>query len=256
MPTVSVIVPTYNSASRGLLTIEAIRNQTFVDFECIVVDDFSTDETFQLVQQYISSDARFVIIKNSAGRNSGPRLCRSDGMRRSSGRFLAFCDSDDIWHPKKLQSQLAFMSANTAAISHTAYRRVSASSEKELGIINARRTVTFSDMLRSNWIGTSTAMIDTHWAPQLEMPSLRMRQDYAYWLMLTKLGFDSHGLDEPLVDYYVTPNSISSNKIQAAISHVHVLVKFGKPSLLKLPFLFLFYVFKAVQKRSESAKHP
>ena len=141
------------------------------------------------------------------------------------------------------------MSTNAAPISHTAYRRIGVVSSKQLGIVSARRSVNFDDMLRSNWIGLSTAMIDTKLVPKLDMPNLPLRQDYAYWLLLTKLGFDSYGLDEPLVDYYVRKKSISANKIRAGLNHARVLIRYGRPSFLALPYLLTFYLLQASLKR-------
>ena len=128
MPQVSIITPTYNCAKFIVQTIESVQAQTFTDWEMIISDDCSTDDTLKVIEPYLNSDARIKYICND--KNSGAAITRNNALRVAQGRWIAFLDSDDLWMPAKLEQQIAFMESNGYAFSYTDYVEIDESSKR------------------------------------------------------------------------------------------------------------------------------
>lgn len=128
---VSIITPSYNTGRFIAETIESALAQTYGNWEMIIVDDCSTDDTDEVVAGYVKQDSRIRYIRNE--RNSGAALSRNRALREARGRWIAFLDSDDLWMPEKLERQIQFMEKNGYAFSYTKYEEISEDSEP-LGI--------------------------------------------------------------------------------------------------------------------------
>ncbi|MDO8948620.1 MAG: glycosyltransferase family 2 protein [Desulfocapsaceae bacterium] len=240
-PIVSVITPTHNSAAFLPETIEAILGQTFSDWELIIVDDCSSDASYEIARDYASRDARIKPV--CLEQNGGAAVARNTAIEMAQGRFIAFCDSDDLWMPQKLEKQVEFMAEKDVAMSHTAYTKMREDGTRFKGVVPAKKIVSYHDLLKSCFIGCLTAMYDTKKVGKVFMPLIRKRQDYALWLRILKSGHVSLGLNEPLAIYRVCNNSVSSNKLIAAQYHWRVLREMEGLSLLKASYCFLHYAF-------------
>jgi glycosyltransferase involved in cell wall biosynthesis len=215
-PQVTVIVPTFNSASYIAQSLESIIAQSFGDWECLVIEDFSTDHNADIVGEYSRQDTRVRFFRQE--RNCGAGSTRNVGIENSTGRYLAFLDSDDLWLPQKLEKQLAFMQATGTPLSYTNFFRVNESCQKTVGHVISPDTISYADLLQSCQIGCSTAVYDTHFAGKLLMPLIRRRQDWGLWLKVAKSGAIARNVGLTLAKYRVRSGSISRNKFVAMAS--------------------------------------
>ena len=212
-PIVTVVMPVHNAAAHLRETIEGLRRQTFTDWECVAVDDDSEDDSVSMLKELAEKDGRIRL--RVLGINGGAAVARNEGIRAARGRFIAFLDSDDSWHDEKLERHLRFMQETGSRFSFTAMERMSESGQV-IGNVGVPRRVSHEDMLKTNYIGCSTAMYDTACFGKMEMPLIRRRQDYALWLKLLRQVDYAYGLNEPLTRYRVRAGSVSSNKLDTS----------------------------------------
>ncbi len=155
---VSIITPSYNCAQFIAETIDSIVSQTYPEWELLVTDDCSTDNSRDIIRGYADRDKRIRLFE--LDKNSGAGVARNNSIKEAKGRYIAFCDSDDRWYPDKLQKQLAFMAEKDCAFSYTSYMTCDENGENQ-GIVVCRRRETLSSMQRDDKIGCLTAMYDT-----------------------------------------------------------------------------------------------
>ncbi|TDR57259.1 glycosyl transferase family 2 [Halomonas ventosae] len=210
---VSVVTPSYNSEKYLAGTIDSVLDQSFFDWEMIIVDDCSPDNANQLVESYVAKDSRIKLIK--LDENAGAAVARNVAIRAAQGRFIAFLDSDDRWLPDKLEKQLCFMKKYDVAFSYTSYEKLNENGSVA-GKVNIPPKVTYNDLLKVCSIGCLTAMYDTEKIGKVYMPLIRKRQDVGLWLRILKDIPYAHGLDEVLAQYQLRSDSISANKLKAA----------------------------------------
>jgi teichuronic acid biosynthesis glycosyltransferase TuaG len=247
-PTVSIISPLFNCSLYLSETIESILSQTYMNWELILIDDFSSDNSLVIAQKYSTLDSRIKVY--SLNKNSGPAASRNKGIDMAQGRYIAFCDSDDIWLPEKLEKQIAAIKSSDSAICFTSYFKMAEDGTYTNRLVKAEPLVTYSMLLRSNYIGCSTAIYDTEKCGKVLMPDILKRQDYGLWLCILQQGHHAIGLAEPLVYYRIRSKSISSNKVKAALYHWKVLRQVTEVSLPFALLLFLQYVWKGIRKNN------
>jgi glycosyltransferase involved in cell wall biosynthesis len=213
LPVVSVITPIFNSVEFIERSIRSVKDQSFQDWEMILVDDCSTDSSVALVSELASADDRLRVIQLSE--NSGAAVARNAGIEAARGRYIAFLDSDDAWLRDKLEKQLQFMQEKGVAFSCGAYQKFNESGEF-LGIAKPPIVADYKSVLKSPRIGCLTAMYDTKITGKVYMPLIRKRQDFGLWLRLLKKVGVVYGIQEPLAEYLVRSDSISASKSSAA----------------------------------------
>lgn len=241
---VSVITPAYNAERFIKQTIESVRNQTHQNWEMIIVDDCSTDQTTSIIKNYQSIDDRIKLIELQE--NSGSAVARNTAMDNATGKYLAFLDSDDLWTPEKLTKQLKFMVERNVAFSFTKYVRMLEDGTETTGISPAPAHIGYEDLMKQCIIGCLTVMLDREKIGDLRMINIRTRQDYAFWLTLTKKGFPAYGIPEVLAKYRLVENSISSNKLKAAKQNWQLYRHIEQQSLPKSIWYFSNYAIKSV----------
>lgn len=212
---VSVVTPAYNCAEALPLAVESVRNQTLREWEHVIVDDGSSDDTSSVIATCEQQDARVRQVR--LDRNSGAAVARNAGIAQARGRFIAFLDSDDRWDSEKLELQVQYMISTGVGLSYTNYERIDARSGRSLGNVISPARVTREDLLRSNQIACSTAMYDLAMLGKVYMPLIRKRQDWGLWLEITRRGFAGYNVNRVLGRYYVRPGSVSSNKVMALV---------------------------------------
>ena len=248
MPVVTVVMPVYNSQQYLTESLSSVLSQTLVDFELIAIDDYSSDSSLLILESYASNDARVRVI--GLDQNSGPAVARNVGIREAKGRYIAFIDSDDIWLPNKLAIQLELMQSTQSAIVFSSYSLIQEGQRGSGAVVCAPAKVTYPMLLKSNYIGCSTAMYDTKKVGKVYMPEIRFRQDYGLWLRILRNGHAALGVSEPLVRYRVRKESVSSNKPRAALYHWKVLRAESNTPLPMALYYFVWYVVLALKKRS------
>jgi len=237
----------HNTAKFVRESIESIQRQTFANWELLVIDDASTDDSRSIVMTMASEDARIQVI--DLPRNVGPAQARNYGLAKAQGRYVAFCDSDDLWLPEKLSTQIRFLQFEGGTVVCTGYARMT---EKVILTGQTRtppRRFAYDQLLRKNPIGMSTVLIDRAQLPQLRLPDFWRRQDYALWLEFAQQNIAFYGLERTLVHYRVRQNSVSSNKLLAALYHWRVLRTVARLSMMHSSVFFVFYCWYGVKNR-------
>jgi teichuronic acid biosynthesis glycosyltransferase TuaG len=242
---VSIIMPVHNGAQFVAEAIASVRAQTRGDWELLVVDDCSSDETALIAGQHAAQDARVRMLRTAA--NVGSSAARNLGLAHRGGRYVAFLDADDLWLPEKLEKQLEFMWRCNASFSFTAYRKFGPDGAG--GVIHARDSTSWRDMLKGNRVGCSTVVLDTHAHPRIAFPiGLGRQEDYALWLSLLRPGAVARGLDEPLAMYRIHASSKSARKLPSILAQWRVYRDYERlPRLLAAWYLGHYAVRGAVK---------
>lgn len=207
---VTIITPLYNSEDFISETIESVLSQSYQNWEMIMVDDCSTDRGVEIVKKFQRKDDRIKLIELE--KNSGAAVARNTAIKKANGRYISFLDSDDLWHPEKLESQIRFMQNNGYAFSYTNYQKMTKSGKLIDEIVKSPLELDYYKALHTNYIGCLTAIYDTKKLGKVYMPEIRKRQDYGLWLKILK-QVNGHRLNENLAYYRVRNNSVSSNKL-------------------------------------------
>ncbi|EUJ48379.1 glycosyltransferase family 2 protein [Listeria rocourtiae] len=207
---VSIIMPTYNNSTVLKESIVSIQQQGYQDWELLLVDDCSTDGTRDMLRELAERDSRIQLILLTENRGSG--FARNEGLSRARGRFVAFLDSDDLWHPEKLEKQLAFMKAHNYGFTFTAYHVFEEQPTVFKRTVRVPEKIHYRQLLKNTIIGCLTVLIDREKVGDFRMPLLRARQDTATWLSILKKQDYAYGMTEPLAYYRVSATSLSSNK--------------------------------------------
>lgn len=208
---VSIIIPSYNSYDFIHKTIDSVINQTYPNWEMIIVDDVSPDNSNEIIEEYIRKDDRIKLIMLE--KNSGPAVARNRAIEEARGRYIAFLDADDLWKPEKLEKQIKFMQEKDCALSYSAYETMSEDGVKLNTVISPPNILTYTELLKSNRIGCLTAMYDTNKIGKVYMPLMKKRQDFGLWLKILKMTDAAYGMSEVLGTYRLMSNSVSSNKL-------------------------------------------
>lgn len=247
MELVSIITPCYNSAKTIGLTIDSVISQTYVDWELIIVDDCSVDNSLDVINSKLRDDLKITVIplKN----NVGAAEARNIALRKAKGRYIAFLDSDDIWISTKLRTQILFMSSNRYAFSFTSYQVISEDGKKHLRVINAPNQIDYYQYLKNTIIGCLTVIVDRDTIGYFEMPNIRSSHDMALWLNLLKRGYKAYGLNEVLGYYRSVDNSNSAKKGKAALDVWRVYRKIEGLSFFYSLYCFSCYAYNAMKKR-------
>lgn len=205
---VSIVMPTYNDERFVKNTILSVLNQTYGDFELIIIDDKSTDKTVDIIKSF--SDKRIRLIINKS--NQGAAFSRNVGIRCANGKYIAFLDGDDCWYPDKLKNQCEFMENNNYLFSYTDYELIDEENKKLGTYYIGPSKVTFRKFIRMDYVGTSTVMYKRDVYPDLQIPNnIFKRNDDALWLLLSKKA-DCYRLKGIYSQYRKSSNSISSGK--------------------------------------------
>lgn len=206
-------MPLYNAAAFVAAAISSVQAQTFSDWELLVADDGSADESAAIVASLAAADPRIRLLISTENQGPGPARNRAIAMAR--GRFIAFLDADDLWHPTKLATQIGWMQTTGHPFTFTAYTRVTLSTGARV-TIGVPDRVTRNALLLTNVIGCSTVVYDSAYFGPRAMPALKRRQDFAFWLQLLKDTPFAAGLPIALTTYQQHGDSVSSSKLAAA----------------------------------------
>lgn len=236
---VSVIMPTYNCAKFIGETIKSIQAQTYSNWELIIVDDCSTDNTKEVVENYVKLDKR--IKYNSLEKNSGAAVARTIAMKIADGEYMAFCDSDDIWLDVKIEKQLKFMKKNNYAFTCTAYEQIDENSNSLGKVIKPKEKCNYNRLLLDCPVGNSTVMYNVKKMGKFEVPNIRKRNDDALWLQMLKKEQYIYGMNDILMKYRIRSNSISSNKFKVIKYHWILYRDIEHLSIIRSVFHILYW---------------
>ncbi|MBR0447806.1 MAG: glycosyltransferase family 2 protein [Clostridia bacterium] len=252
-PIVSVIMPTYNSAAFVEVAIRSVMNQTYDNWKLFVIDDGSSDNTCSLVERLCEEDSRITLIRNEV--NMGVAATRNKGLDLSVGSWVALLDSDDWWHPEKLEKQLALAEKTGADIIYCSYGIMNDCGEKICDDFFVPAQTDYKNSMIQSVISCSTALLSKRIVETYRFRNDYYHEDMVLWLELLQAGFQARGEVEVLAKYRVSQGTRASNKIKNAIEKwkvcrrcmkesfftcLHVITKYGYLSLKK---------YRKVQKR-------
>ncbi|MBQ5689563.1 MAG: glycosyltransferase family 2 protein [Bacteroidales bacterium] len=204
---VSIITPTFNSERFIAETILSVQAQTYLDWEMIIIDDCSTDRTAEIVASFQEKDSRIKYFYNTT--NKGSAFSRNLALQKAKGKWIAFLDSDDLWHPEKLEKQIEFMTKNNYHFSYTNYCEIDENS-KETGIlITGPKVITDKLMIAYCWPGCLTVMYDAEKVGIMQTVDIRINEEYALWIKIAE-KLNCYLLDENLAKYRRHNNSLTS----------------------------------------------
>lgn len=236
---VSIITPAYNCAKYIGATIDSVLNQTYKNWEMIIVDDASTDNTEEIVKSYNDSRVKYIKLKE----NSGAAITRNTAMQEAKGEFMAFLDSDDLWKNDKLKSQIDFMQNNNYNFTCTAYEKIDEDGKKLNKVFHPKKKANYNRVLLDCPVGNSTVMYNVQKLGKFEVPNIRKRNDDALWLKMLKKEQYIYGQDEVLMEYRIRQNSISSNKLDLVKYHWYLYRKIEHLSILRSAFHICWWGF-------------
>lgn len=245
-PTVTVVIPTYRDSVRILDALQSVIAQTRGDWEAVVVDDGSPEDVQAQIATGVAGLGEGRIRLVMSRKNRGPARARNLGMRLARGRFVAFLDADDLWHPDKLAVQLAAMPG--AALSCTTYENA----DEETGARSERvppARLTYEGTLRANAIGCSTVILDRAVLGRSYFPDIRMRQDFAHWLKILRAGHVVIGLPEALTTRRIHPGGLSANKLRAVRYTWLMLRRIEGLSALHAGYIMVYQVFGGLLRK-------
>lgn len=229
------------------MTIESVLAQSYSNWEMIITDDCSKDNSVDIIKSYIEKDSRihlYVLEKNS-----GAAKARNNSLKYAKGKYIAFLDSDDTWMPEKLSRQISFMKSNDYAFSMTDYSLMSAEGIPLNKVLRMPHSMSYKQYLRNTAIGCLTVMIDKQKTGDFEMPDIRTSQDMALWLQILKRGFNVYALNENLAVYRLVPTSNSAKKYKAIKDVWRVYRDFEHLSIICSFYNFCGYAINAILKR-------
>lgn len=242
---VSIIMPLYNASQFVSQAIESVINQTHSNWEIIIVDDCSTDNSVAVVKEYTKKDKRIVLLQLDS--NSGPSIARNTAIKKATGRYIAFLDADDLWLEDKLTIQIKFMENNDLCLTCSSYFLIDENNNK-IGKFITKATINYKMILKSCSVCCSTAIYDTEKIGKIYMYNILKRQDYVLWLTILKDIQYTKSVIEPLVKYRILKSSVSSNKIKVAQYQWKVYREIEKLGLLKSIYYWLHYVCNGINK--------
>ena len=248
MDKVSIIIPYYKKKDFISLTIESILKQSYKNFEIIIINDEQTDESNDVLENIKKIDSRISIIKNKS--NIGAGYSRNKGIENANGKFLAFCDSDDLWKKNKLKNQLKFMKKMDINFSFTSYDVINVLGNK-VGNRKAKEKISYKQLLMSCDIGLSTVILEKKIINDLNVlfPNIKTKEDYVVWLNLSKKGINMMGLDESLTSWRKLSNSLSSSIFQRLKDGFTLYNQYMKFNIIKSFFYLFILSINSIKKK-------
>ncbi|MDZ7835045.1 MAG: glycosyltransferase family 2 protein [Alkalibacterium sp.] len=241
---ISIVMPTYNAAQFIRETIDSILNQSYQNWELILVDDHSTDDTISVIKAY--EDERIFLIR--LPENKGAAVARNTALEEVSGDYIAFLDSDDLWHKDKLQKQLAFMQKNNYLFTSTHYAEITETGEKTGTVIKAHDKLDYEGVLKY-CPGNSTVMYNARELRVFFIPDIKRRNDFVMWLQVVKKAKYVYGLPEVLTYYRVREGSLSKDKKKLIKYQWKVYRDIEKLPLMKSVSLLIHKIYTVLKKK-------
>ncbi|WP_195932056.1 glycosyltransferase family 2 protein [Turicibacter sanguinis] len=238
---ISIITPVYNSEKYIGDTIKSVLEQTYKNWEMLIVDDCSFDNTEQIIKQFQDSRIKYFKLEE----NCGAAIARNKALNLARGNFIAFLDADDMWNPKKLEKQLNFMLEKNYAFTFTAYEILRKDGNK---MVEIPSSLNYSQFMKNTIIGMLTVMIDRRKITDLQIVNVKKDHDSMTWAKLLRSGYVAYGLNENLAYYRKVEGSISNNKIEAVKNHWINCRNIENIPFTKCVYFFCFYILNACKK--------
>lgn len=243
---ISIVVPVYNAEKFLKETIECVLNQTYPNFELILVDDCSKDNSAEIIKN--EKDKRVIYLKNE--KNSGAAISRNNGIKYATGDYICFIDADDLWEKEKLEKQIKFMKEKNCEFSFTGYEFADENGKPNGKKVKIPNTITYKQALKNTTIFTSTVMFDMKKLSKedIYMPNVKSEDTATWWKILKKIE-KAYGLNEVLSYYRRSSGTLSSNKIEALKRIWNLYRNVEHLNILTSLICFFEYAFNAIKRR-------
>ena len=255
MNLVSIITPAFNSEKFITETIMSVLHQTYQDWEMIIVDDCSTDKTAEIIRSFQVKESRIIYLTNEI--NKGAAFSRNLALKNAKGKWIAFLDSDDVWHPEKLEKQIKFMTENNYHFSYTNYSEIDKNSNEKGVILTGPKIITRHKMLAYCWPGCLTVIYDAEFVGLIQTIDIRINEEYALWINVSKKT-DCYLLDENLAKYRRHSNSLSHQSYFKLIKWHYLMFRKLDNNVVASLFLtagnIIFGVYKKIVYRRKVSK--
>ena len=209
-PLVSIITPTFNSEKFIEKTIQSVQNQTYINWEMILVDDCSCDKTVLIITNFAAFDSRIQFFQLE--KNSGTGVARNYALAKAKGNYIAFLDSDDLWKSEKLEKQINFLLKNKLPFTFSFYECIDEAGKLLNKRVEAPTNLSYRQLFFCNYIGNLTGIYDANYFGKITISSIRKRQDWMLWLTILKKTKKAQAIAESLAYYRIRENSISASK--------------------------------------------
>tara|TARA_R110000868_G_scaffold40945_2_gene140579 strand:- start:2872 stop:3654 length:783 start_codon:yes stop_codon:yes gene_type:complete len=240
-PLVSILIPTLNSEKFISESIRSVQNQTYTNWEIILVDDCSTDATLSLVMELALKDQRIHFSKLT--KNSGTGVARNSALAAAKGQYIAFLDADDLWKPEKLKKQIDFLINKNLPFTFSFYDCIDEKGNSLNKRVEAPLHLSYRQLFFCNYVGNLTAIYDVNFFGKIPISSIRKRQDWMLWLTVLKKIKVAHVVPESLAYYRVRTDSISTSKLDLIKYNFAVYRKFHGFSFLIAVACMKFFLF-------------
>ena len=236
---ISIVIPVFNAELYITNTIQSIVNQSYKNWELLLIDDCSNDNSSHVIKKLMSKDNRIKYYKLET--NSGPAIARNKGIELANGDFICFLDADDYWQKDKLEKQLTFMVKKDIEFSYHSYAFCDNDGFPVGKNVIAKKKLSYNEFLKNNIISTITVMFDLSKIDKdlIFMPNIRYVEDMACWLNVLRHGYIAYGISDIYSFYRKVPNSDSSHKIATQKQLWYLYRKYEKMSVLKAAY-YLF----------------
>lgn len=245
MPLVSVVTPVYNATRWLPQTLASVCAQTLTDWEHILVDDGSTDNSREIVEAAVARDPRIRLLCTPC--NGGPAAGRNMALGAARGRFIAFLDADDLWLPEKLARCVEWMIDEGHAFIYHDYRHISHDGLRVGKVVHGPMTLTVETHHTHRGIGCLTVMLDSVQIPEIRFPPIAPyhAEDFCLWTKLIRQGYIGHRFPADLARYRLSPGARSANKLESAINVWHLYREISQVSFARTAFWWVQYLWNA-----------
>lgn len=245
---VSIVMPMYNSAAYVVESIRSVLAQTYTNWELIVVDDCSSDDSVSRVREFCQTDSRIRLLQTNKASGS-PTTPRNEGVKSANGRFIAFLDSDDMWLPTKLEEQLALFehADDSVAIVYSNYEKIKECGTRSGRLVRGPEKADYASMLKGNVIGNLTGIYDTTKVGKIFFMHIH-HEDYVMWLSILKKGFIARNTGTVTALYRVRSESLTSRKLALLTWQWNIYVNVEKTGYLRAIYYYSIYACKGLWK--------
>ncbi|HSD09140.1 glycosyltransferase family 2 protein [Flavobacterium sp.] len=238
---VSIITPSFNSEKFIAETIQSVQNQTHQNWEMIIVDDCSTDQTVSIIEDFVIRDSRIRLFKLE--KNSGAGIARELALSKANGDYISFLDADDLWKPLKLEKQLQFLKDNKTHFTFSFYDCINEEGNSLNKRVEAPRNLSYQQLFFCNYVGNLTGIYETKYFGKIAISSTRKRQDWVVWLTILKKIKIAKPVPESLAFYRIRDNSLSASKTNLLKHNFAVYRTFHGYNLFASLFIMIGFLF-------------
>ena len=238
---VSIITPSFNSEKFIGDTIQSVQNQTYNNWEMIIVDDCSTDQTVSIINQFVVNDHRIRLFQ--LDKNSGAGVARETALSKAKGDYISFLDADDLWKPLKLEKQLQFLMDTKSHFTFSFYDCIDEEGNSLNKRVGAPRNLSYHQLFFCNYVGNLTGIYDVNYFGKIAISATRKRQDWILWLTILKKIKKTKPVPESLAFYRVRENSLSASKVDLLKHNFAVYRKFHGYNYVASLFIMIGFLF-------------